>query len=239
MQARGADERYSSMTAATAPRALPSWTPTMVAVVGVEAAARAQATVLLRAAGFGIWATPADGTLVAGALESGTVVVLLAKGTAVERVRATQALADAHPDAHVVVAMPDDTANAPMRRALRAGASGIVLDGELVRTLAPTARAVAAGQLAVPSSLRNQIAPRALSHREKQILSLVVLGFTNRQIADELFLAESTVKTHLSSAFGKLDAHSRADATARILDPESGYGVGILSLGNGSPTPAS
>jgi DNA-binding NarL/FixJ family response regulator len=98
---------------------------------------------------------------------------------------------------------------------------------------------VAAGQLAVPSSLRSQIAPRALSHREKQILALVVLGLTNRQIADELFLAESTVKTHLSSAFGKLDAHSRADATARILDPESGYGVGILSLGNGAPTPAS
>jgi DNA-binding NarL/FixJ family response regulator len=67
----------------------------------------------------------------------------------------------------------------------------------------------------------------------------VVLGFTNRQIADKLFLAESTVKTHLSSAFGKLDAHSRADVTARILDPENGYGVGILSLGNGAATPAS
>jgi DNA-binding NarL/FixJ family response regulator len=239
MQARDADQRSSSMTAAAAPRSRPSWTPTMVAVVGAEAQLCAQATALLRAAGFGIWATSGHGSPAAGALEPGTVVVLLDSGTAIERVRATQALADAHPDAHVVVAMPDDVANAPMRRALRAGAAGIVLEGELERALAPTARAVAAGQLAVPSSLRNQIAPRALSHREKQILSLVVLGFTNRQIADELFLAESTVKTHLSSAFGKLDAHSRADATARILDPESGYGVGILSLGNGAPTPAS
>jgi DNA-binding NarL/FixJ family response regulator len=238
MQERADHERYSNMTAATAPRALPSWTPTMVAVVGAQAELRAEVTGLLRAAGFGIWATRADGKLGAGDLEPGTVVVLLATGTPVERVRATQALAEAHPDAHVVVVMPSDAPNAPLRRALRAGATGIVLERDVERALAPTARAVAAGQLAVPSSLRSQIAPRALSYREKQILGLVVAGFTNRQIADELFLAESTVKTHLSSAFGKLDAHSRADATARILDPESGYGVGILALGNGAPTPA-
>lgn len=236
MQVHGVGRRSSNMTAATAPQALPSWTPTMVAVVGVEAQPRAQATALLRAAGFGVSATA--GTLQTGTLEAGTVVVLLAMGTAIERARETQALADAHPDCHVVVAMPADAAGAPLRRALRSGAAGIVLECDLERALAPTVRAVAAGQLAVPSSLRRQIAPRALSFREKQILGLVVLGFTNRQIADELFLAESTVKTHLSSAFGKLDAHSRADATARILDPESGYGVGFLTPGNGAPTPA-
>jgi DNA-binding NarL/FixJ family response regulator len=211
----------------------------MVAVVGAEARRRDQVTELLRAEGFGTWGAAADGTLPAGRLEPGTVVVLLATGTAIERARATKALAEAHPNTRLVVAMPPDGGNIAMRRALRAGAIGIVLDSELERVLAPTARAVAAGQLSVPISLRDQIAPRALSYREKQILGLVVLGFTNRQIADKLFLAESTVKTHLSSAFGKLDAHSRADATARILDPESGYGVGILSLGNGAATAAS
>ena len=201
----------------------------MVAVVGVDGAVRDQATALLRTAGFGIWAMPADDTLAAGALEPGTVLVSLHGGTPLERVRSTQALAEAHPDAHLIVCMPADAPNAPLRRALRAGAAGIVLEDDLERALAPTARAVAAGQLAVPASLLGLLAPRALSHREKQILNLVVLGFTNRQIADKLFLAESTVKTHLSSAFSKLDAHSRADAAARILDPESGYGVGILS----------
>jgi DNA-binding NarL/FixJ family response regulator len=211
----------------------------MVAVVGAEARRREQVTELLRAEGFGTWGAAADGTLPAGSLEPGTVVVLLAAGTAIERARATKALAEAHPNTRLVVAMPPDGGNIAMRRVLRAGAIGIVLDSELERVLAPTARAVAAGQLSVPISLRDQIAPRALSYREKQILGLVVLGLTNRQIADKLFLAESTVKTHLSSAFGKLDAHSRADATARILDPESGYGVGILSLGNGAATAAS
>jgi DNA-binding NarL/FixJ family response regulator len=226
------------MTAATAPRSRPSRDPTLVAVVGAEARRRDRVNELLQAEGLATWEAAADGTPPAGSLQPGTVVVLLATGTAAERARATKALAEAHPNARLVVAMPPDGGNVALRRALRAGATGIVLDSELERVLAPTARAVAAGQLAVPIALRDQIAPRALSYREKQILGLVVLGFTNRQIADKLFLAESTVKTHLSSAFGKLDAHSRADAAARILDPESGYGVGILSLGNGAPTPA-
>jgi DNA-binding NarL/FixJ family response regulator len=83
----------------------------------------------------------------------------------------------------------------------------------------------------VPTALGRHIAPRPLSHREKEILALVVLGLTNGQIASRLFLAESTVKTHISSAFRKLDVRSRAEAAARIQDPEAGYGVGILDLG--------
>ena len=138
----------------------------------------------------------------------------------------------------MIAAMPDDASSSVLRRALRSGADGIVLDGELSEVLAPTALAVAAGQLTVPRALRRQIAPRALSHREKQILGLVVLGYTNRQIADKLFVAESTVKTHLSSAFGKLDARSRSEAAALILDPEEGFGLGILSISKPAPAPA-
>ena len=93
----------------------------------------------------------------------------------------------------------------------------------------PTARAILAGQLTVPSALGRQIAPQPLSHREKQVLALVVKGLTNREIAGRLYLAESTVKTHLASAFRKLDARSRADAVARIQDPETGYGMGVLT----------
>ena len=98
------------------------------------------------------------------------------------------------------------------------------------RALVATLRAMVAGQLTVPSALGRQIAPRPLSHREKEVLRQVVLGATNREIAQRLYLAESTVKTHLSSAFRKLDARSRSEAVSRILDPESGYGVGILEL---------
>lgn len=152
------------------------------------------------------------------------IVLLVHAGDGAERVEHVREAAEPGSGTAVVTTMPDDAGNAVLRRALRAGADGIVFDGELAHALVPTLCAVWAGQLAVPLSLRRQVAPRHLSYREKQILSLVVLGYTNRQIADKLILAESTIKTHLSSAFAKLDARSRAEAAALILDPEEGYG---------------
>ena len=55
-------------------------------------------------------------------------------------------------------------------------------------------------------------------------------GCTNAQIADELFLAESTVKSHLSSAFSKLGVSSRNEAATMILDPDRGRGLGIAKI---------
>jgi DNA-binding NarL/FixJ family response regulator len=146
---------------------------------------------------------------------------------------ATQALADdlgGLDGLPTVVVMPAQSSGTMLRRVLRAGVAGIVFEDRLDEALVATARAVAAGQLAMPPELRRHLAPRALTHREKEILGLVVLGYTNRQIADRLFVAESTVKTHLSSAFEKLDARSRAEAAALILDPEEGLGRSILAL---------
>jgi DNA-binding NarL/FixJ family response regulator len=108
------------------------------------------------------------------------------------------------------------------RRALRAGADSLVLEQELEAALIPAIRAVAAGLTAMPSVLQNGMNGLAFSHRERQVLRLAIDGHTNRQIATELFLAESTVKTHLSSAYGKLGAGGRKDAAAMILDPDEG-----------------
>ncbi len=63
------------------------------------------------------------------------------------------------------------------------------------------------------------------------------MGYMNGQIAEQLFLAESTVKSHLSSAFGKLGVRSRNEAVDLILDAERGLGMGILGLG-GDPVEA-
>jgi DNA-binding NarL/FixJ family response regulator len=114
---------------------------------------------------------------------------------------------------------------------LRLGASGIVTADRLEPALAATVRTLAAGQVVVPPAALRQLAPMPLSHREKQVLNLVVAGYTNRQIADALFLSESTVKTHVSSAFAKLDARSRAEAAAIVLDPEDARGLGVLAAG--------
>jgi DNA-binding NarL/FixJ family response regulator len=143
---------------------------------------------------------------------------------------AVVALRERHPGARVVILAADDRRSGDLRRLLRAGADAVVFDAQAEACLALTVLAVHAGQIVVPRSLRQHVVRSPLSHREKQILRLVVRGFTNRQIADELYLAESTVKTHLSSAFAKLDTHSRAEVTELILDPDDGRGLGILGV---------
>lgn len=118
-----------------------------------------------------------------------------------------------------------------IRAALTSGACGVVIYDQLDRAFWPCLQAVLAGQTCVPQPHSRQIEPPALSTREKQILGLVVMGHTNSQIAARLFLAESTVKSHLSSAFGKMGVRSRNEAVKLILDPENGLGLGILALG--------
>lgn len=117
-----------------------------------------------------------------------------------------------------------------VRAALAAGAVGVVFDRDGHEALSACLAAVRAGQVCVPREHARQIDPPALSTREKQILGLLVMGYMNSQIAERLYLAESTVKSHLSSAFGKLGVRSRNQAVDLILDPERGLGVGILGL---------
>jgi DNA-binding NarL/FixJ family response regulator len=118
-----------------------------------------------------------------------------------------------------------------LRTALAAGVSGIVLEQRLDTNLLPCLRAVLSGQVCVPRAEARQVDPARLSPREKQILGLVVMGYMNGEIGKRLFVAESTVKSHLSSAFSKLGVSSRTEAVELILDPERGLGTGILSLG--------
>jgi LuxR family maltose regulon positive regulatory protein len=54
-----------------------------------------------------------------------------------------------------------------------------------------------------------------LSERERQVLSLIAEGLTNREIAERLYLAVSTVKTHINNLYGKLGVSKRTQAVAR------------------------
>jgi len=56
--------------------------------------------------------------------------------------------------------------------------------------------------------------PFGLTPRERQVLALVAEGATNRQIGDELFMAEKTASVHVSRILTKLDVHSRTQAAA-------------------------
>jgi DNA-binding NarL/FixJ family response regulator len=117
-----------------------------------------------------------------------------------------------------------------IRRAMELGADGVILRKDVDDALAAVVAVVCAGQVSVPRWHRGEVRAQALTTREKQILGLVVMGMTNAQIAAKLYLAESTVKSHLSSAFAKLDVSSRNEAVEVILDPSRGTGLGILSI---------
>jgi DNA-binding NarL/FixJ family response regulator len=117
-----------------------------------------------------------------------------------------------------------------VRWAVNHGADGVVWLADLERSMPPTVLAVDAGQLVVPRENRADIQPPDLTTREKQVLSLIVMGLSNGEIAQKLYLTESTVKSHLSGAFRKLGVGSRAEAARLVSDPERGFGTGILAI---------
>ncbi len=132
------------------------------------------------------------------------------------------------PDAGIVVVVPE-SAQGETRSLLAAGADAIVLEEEMDDVLPAAVRSVSLGQVSLPRPMREIVEAPALSHRERQILALVVAGFTNAQIAERLYLAESTVKTHLSSAFRRLGVRSRREASAAVLAAEDQLHLGVLT----------
>jgi two-component system, NarL family, response regulator LiaR len=57
-----------------------------------------------------------------------------------------------------------------------------------------------------------------ISKRELEVLSLLAQGFTNQQIADQLFISLNTVKTHISNIYIKLDVSNRTKAIAKAKE---------------------
>jgi len=87
--------------------------------------------------------------------------------------------------------------------------------------------------------MRHGVDLPALSFRERQILALVVAGLTNDEIAGRLYLAETTVKGHLTSAFRRLGVRSRREAVALILSADESLRRSVLTAGPTSQEPAS
>ena len=129
-----------------------------------------------------------------------------------------------------LVAVLAKTPGARGARALAARLEGSVMAADIEHTLKPTLAAVAVGQCVVPRAVRQIVDRPPLSPRERQILAMIVLDFSNAEIAQKLFVTESNVKNHLSSAFQKLGVKSRGAAAELILDRESGLGPGILHI---------
>jgi DNA-binding NarL/FixJ family response regulator len=135
-----------------------------------------------------------------------------------------------------IVVVARGVQRAGVREILNMGADGFLLEDDLETTLAAVARAVAVGHVSVPRRLRRCVVRPAFSHREREVLALVVEGLHNREIADRLFLAESTIKSHVASSFAKLGVRSRKEAAALVLDPDEG--LRALVLGDGAASPS-
>jgi len=110
--------------------------------------------------------------------------------------------------------------------AIEAGATGYLLKDALRDDLFAGVRAAAEGRAVlspvVASRLMNRMrtptVPQTLSAREREVLALVAKGTSNRAIAQELFISEATVKTHLTHVFAKLEVKDRAAAVAVAYD---------------------
>lgn len=132
-----------------------------------------------------------------------------------------------------------------VHEAIRAGASGFLLKDTRAEVLADAVRTVAGGEaLLAPSVLRRLVAHRTgrdrsevpdaedgrrrttpalaaqLTERELEVFRLLGRGLSNQEITRELWISESTVKTHVTRVFAKLGLRDRAQAV--VLAYESG-----------------
>ena len=146
-----------------------------------------------------------------------------------DALEAVTACRRAHPAVRVVVVLPSPSARLA-RRLIDAGADGVVAAEDEADRLDATLSAVRSGQVCLPREARRAAQRPQLTNREKQVLSLLVLGLTNGEIARQLVVGETTVKTHVSSSLRKLGATSRAEAQRMIADPQEGLGTGILGI---------
>jgi two-component system, NarL family, response regulator LiaR len=113
--------------------------------------------------------------------------------------------------------------------AVRAGARGYVLKARDAEHLTQTVRLVAAGNLVIDPNLVVVLADElstakqhdrkaeTLTGRELEILQLLAMGHTNRDIAGQLFISPDTVKTHLEHIYQKLGATDRTAAVAEAM----------------------
>jgi DNA-binding NarL/FixJ family response regulator len=145
-------------------------------------------------------------------------------------VAATSRITERCPDTRVLILTTYET-DADIMRAIEAGATGYLLKdaprGELLRAI----RTAASGESSLSPAVASRLIRRArspadetLSARELEVIGLVARGKGNKEIAKELWISETTVKSHLMRAFEKLGVNDRTAAATEALK------LGIIRL---------
>jgi len=121
------------------------------------------------------------------------------------------------PDARIIIVTTYE-GDVEIQRALGAGARGYMLKSMPPRDLVEGIRSVHAGKKRIPQEVANQVAEHlgeeTLSEREVEVLRRVAGGNRNRDIAEQLFISEETVKVHIKHIMEKLYASDRTQAVA-------------------------
>jgi DNA-binding NarL/FixJ family response regulator len=137
--------------------------------------------------------------------------------TGVEAIRAIMAH---QPTARVVV-LTTYEGDEDIHQALEAGARSYIIKGMPHEALVNAIRRVHAGGRFLPTPVTRTLSSRlpesSLSSREREVLALIVHGQSNKEIAANLGIAESTVKCHVSVILMRLNANDRTQAVVTAL----------------------
>ena len=162
------------------------------------------------------------------------VVLMDLQMPVLDGVEATRRLHHEQPDSRVIVLTTFDD-DEMVFDGLRAGALGYLLKDAPSEKLAEAIRAAARGESFLQPSIAAKVvaefarltkkrSPPAqaliepLSEREQEILALIATGATNREIGNQLFLAEGTVKNHVTNVLGKLGVRDRTQAALKARE---------------------
>jgi len=162
------------------------------------------------------------------------VVLMDLQMAVLDGVEATRRLHHEQPDSRVIVLTTFDD-DEMVFDGLRAGALGYLLKDAPSEKLAEAIHAAARGESFLQPSIAAKVvaefarlttkrSPPAqaliepLSDREQEILALIATGATNREIGNQLFLAEGTVKNHVTNVLGKLGVRDRTQAALKARE---------------------
>jgi two-component system NarL family response regulator len=156
------------------------------------------------------------------------VVLMDVRMPRVSGIEATRQIRDVIPTAKILMLTVSDEEE-DLYEAIKAGANGYLLKEISIEEVADAIRAVVQGQSLISPSMASKLlnefntlvkraeekqqfpAPR-LTDRELEVLKLVAQGMSNREIAEQLYISENTVKNHVRNILEKLHLHSRMEA---------------------------
>lgn len=170
------------------------------------------------------------------------VVLMDVRMPHLDGIAATRAIVKRWPETHVVILTTFDDRGL-IQAGLQAGALGYVLKDVTAKQLATAIRAVAQGQVLLHPDVAHKVFPSLsiapiepaltvptttpfvgvstlslLTEREREVLTLLARGSSNREIGEALYIASGTVKRHLSTILGKLGVRDRTQAALKARE---------------------